>query len=70
MFYLQGTQVVEKVFNQTWVGALRLHSTWLGALILLSSTGQLGRAAFNDSEVDNAAAAANNGDSHNNSQPN
>ena len=25
IFYLQGTRVVEKVFNQTWVGALRLQ---------------------------------------------
>ena len=25
IFYLKGTQVVEKVFNQTWVGALRLQ---------------------------------------------
>ena len=50
IFKPQGTQVLEKCFTPDGSGP--------GALTLLSSTGRLRRAGCNDSEVDNAVAAA------------
>ena len=55
ILYLQGTQVVEKGFNQTWVGALRLNSTWLN---WIDVDRQFPIASFLDNEATDGSVAA------------